>query len=222
MDSTREALLKAALLRIATKCPRLVRRCYWAGTSAISLEETRHRESFDLDFHTLEALADTRPVLSELQSAFPGALEIVQPPDADGSGFSCVLRLPEGESLTLQVLAGFETVPESDLVATSLVPRLRRITLARYLFDKVQCVLERVEARDLVDIGAVLKHQPSLEGVLRQAVVAQDPLLIAERLLGWTEELIREDLRAYPDVDPRDAIAVCARLLQLVKSGARR
>ncbi len=50
----------------------------------------------------------------------------------------------------------------------------------------------------------------------------QDALLLAERLLGWTEASIRDDLRAYSDVDPNDAIAMRDRMLALVKSEARR
>lgn len=69
--------------------------CYWAGTSAISLEELGHRESFDLDFHTRQALADTRPILAELEQAFPGRLELISAPDAFGSGFSALLELAE-------------------------------------------------------------------------------------------------------------------------------
>jgi hypothetical protein len=45
----RELLLRQAVVEIAARCPRVVKSCYWAGTSAISLEELRHRESFDLD-----------------------------------------------------------------------------------------------------------------------------------------------------------------------------
>ena len=43
-------------------------------------------------------------------------------------------------------------------------------------------------------------------------------LLLAERLLGWTEAAIREDLLAYPGVDPTDAIAMRDELLGLLKT----
>jgi hypothetical protein len=72
----------------------------------------------DLDFHSRHALVDTRPFLAELQRAFPGALELIQAPDARGSGFSAVLQL-EDERLTLQVFAAFEDVPDHDLVSSS-------------------------------------------------------------------------------------------------------
>ncbi len=218
----REELLREAVAQIAARCPRLVSQCYWAGTSAIALEETGHRESFDLDFHTQEALVDTRPLLAELERAFPGAVEVVRPPDAFGSGFTVVVKLARGARLTLQVFGGFETVPDADLVAAVAAPRLRRITLARYLMDKVQCVLERLEARDLVDIFAVLRHRPEMDRVLRRAVAAQDMVLLAERLLGWTDASIRDDLRAYPGVKPEDAIAMRDQLLELVKLETRR
>jgi hypothetical protein len=221
VDAERTELLKQAVVRIADRCPRLVAQCYWAGSSAIAIEELEHRESFDLDFHTQEALIDTRPLLAELERSFPDALQVVHPPDAFGSGFTGSLALTDAAKVTLQVFAGFETVPDTDLVPAKTAPRLRRITLRRYLADKVQCVLERIEARDLIDIAAVMKLRPELGGVLRRAVAAQDAILLAERLLGWTEEAIRNDLRAYTDVAPADAVAMRDRLLTLVKETAR-
>lgn len=221
MDTERTELLKEAVIQIADRCPRLVAQCYWAGSSAIAIEELEHRESFDLDFHTQEALVDTRPLLAELERAFPDALEVVRPPDGFGSGFTGSLTLTSTAKVTLQVFAGFETVPDTDLVPAKTAPRLRRITLRRYLADKVQCVLERIEARDLIDIAAVMRLRPELGGALRRAVAAQDALLLAERLLGWTDDAVRNDLRAYPDVDPGDALAMRDRLLELVKETAR-
>ena len=47
-------LLRRALRILMDKCPRLVATCYWAGTSAIALEELSHRQSFDLDFQVIE------------------------------------------------------------------------------------------------------------------------------------------------------------------------
>ncbi|UCF97611.1 MAG: hypothetical protein JSV89_20930 [Spirochaetaceae bacterium] len=38
----------------------------YPGTSAISLEETHQRQSFDLGFHNGEALIDVRPLLTEM------------------------------------------------------------------------------------------------------------------------------------------------------------
>jgi hypothetical protein len=160
-------------------------------------------------------------LLAELERAFPDALEVVRPPDAFGSGFTGSLALSGAAKVTLQVFAGFETVPDTDLVLAKTAPRLRRITLRRYLADKVQCVLERIEARDLFDIAAVMRLRPELGGVLRRAVAAQDALLLAERLLGWTDEAVQSDLRAYPDVSPREALAMRDRLLELVKETAR-
>jgi predicted nucleotidyltransferase component of viral defense system len=84
---------------------------------------------------------------------------------------------------------------------------MRRVSLERYLADKVQCLAERVEARDLVDVLAVIRHAPSLRARLRRLVLAQDAALLAERLLGWTERSIRKDLAAYRDVNPDDAFA---------------
>lgn len=214
----RNELLRGAVRVIAERCPRLVAQCYWAGTSAISLEETAHRESFDLDFHSQHALVDTRPLLAELQRAFPSALEIVHAPDAFGSGFTGVIELPGGNKATVQVFAGFDDVPDGDLVASETAPALRRVALHRYLSDKVQCVVERIEARDLVDIQAVVRSRPRLRDILHRAVAAQDALLLAERLLGWTDTAIRDDLRAYRDVEPADAIAMRDDLLSLMRS----
>jgi hypothetical protein len=212
----RARLLREAVRAIASRCPRLIAECYWAGTSAISIEELGHRESFDLDFHSRHAFVDTRPFLAELQRAFPG-LELIQAPDARGSGFSAVMQL-EDERLTLQVFAAFEDVPDRDLVSSSTESAVLRVSLQRYLADKVQCVLERIEARDLVDLRAVLRARPRLRYAFQKAVAEQDALLLAERLLAWTDDAIRDDLLAYPGVDPADAISLRDELLRMLKT----
>jgi len=45
-----ESILIEALQLLTEKCPRLRKSCYWAGASAIALEELHHRQSFDLAF----------------------------------------------------------------------------------------------------------------------------------------------------------------------------
>lgn len=167
-------LAKEALSLLVDRCPRLAESCYWAGTSSIAIEELGHRESFDLDFHTRRALVDVHPILAEIQRAFGESFSLVQAPDAYGSGFSGVLRLPEGEE----------------------------------------------KARDLIDIAAVLEQRPKLEGAARRSLAEQDALLITERLHSWTDELIEEDLEAYPEVDPRDAGRARDLLLSWLKSEA--
>ncbi|HEX9730535.1 MAG TPA: nucleotidyl transferase AbiEii/AbiGii toxin family protein [Thermoanaerobaculia bacterium] len=214
----RDEMLRAGLAEISRRCPRMVSQCYWAGTSAIALEELGHRESFDLDFHTREALTDTRPLLAELERAFPGRVEVLETPDAFGSGFTGLLELKEGAKVTIQVFAGFESVPDRDLVTSTIAPPMMRVALHRYLADKVQCVVERLEARDLVDLAAVLRRRPDLRALLRRAVADQDALLLAERLLGWTDGAILKDLAAYSDVEPEDAIQMRDDLLTLLRS----
>lgn len=179
--------------------------CYWAGTSSIAIEELGHRESFDLDFHTHQALVDVRPILAELQAQFPDAFAVLQAPDSYGSGFSGSLRLEDGERISIEVLANFEDVPDQDLVVAKTTPAIRRVSLRRYLEDKIQCVAERAEARDLVDIAAVLEQRPDLEGTARRALAAQDALLLTERLQGWTDEALAADLEAYPGVEGAQA-----------------
>lgn len=207
-----------ALRLLAARCPRLTGMCYWAGTSSIAIEELGHRESFDLDFHTHQALVDVRPILAELESELGESFSVVQLPDAYGSGFSGVLRLPGGEQITIEVLANFEDVPEQDLVVAATAPAIRRVSLRRYLADKIQCVAERVEARDLIDIGAALRQQPKLEPAARQALAAQDALLIAERLLAWTDAAIAADLEGYPELDPKEAGQIRDRLLSWLRT----
>ena len=92
---------ETALRLLVRRCPRLVRSCYWAGTSSIAVEELRHRQSFDIDFHTRRALFDVRPLLAEMRAAFPGKFEVIQSPDDFGSGFRGVLALPGGNSITV-------------------------------------------------------------------------------------------------------------------------
>lgn len=202
---TQDQIIKEALGLLVVRCPRLPKMCYWAGTAALSIEELQHRASFDLDFHTHRALADVRPLLAEIRAVFRDAFEIVQTPDAFGSGFRGVLALPDGEQITVEVLSNYEDVPAEDLVQSSTEPAIQRASVARYLADKIQCVAERAEARDLVDLLAVLSRHPRLESDARLALAQQDAVIVAERLLAWTDEEIRKDLEAYPDVDPVDA-----------------
>lgn len=212
-----QALLSEALQILASRCPRLVRTCYWAGTSAIATEELGHRVSFDLDFHSREALADVRPLLAEVQAAFPGRVEVTQPPDEFGSGFQVELGLSGGERVTLEVLSNFEDVPSTDLVPARTVPGVSRVSLERYVADKIQCVAERAEARDLIDLEAVFGARPAMVGLARRALAAQDALLLAERLRSWTLESLRADLSAYPDVEPERALQVRDQLLSWVR-----
>ena len=211
-----------ALRLLASRCPRLTGMCYWAGTSSIAIEELGHRESFDLDFHTHQALVNVSPILAELQSEFADSFSVLQVSDEYGSGFSGVLRLPGDEQITIEVLANFETVPEQDLVNSETAPTIKRVSLRRYLADKIQCVAERAEARDLVDIAAVLQQRPELEPTAWQALAAQDALLITERLQTWTDAAIAADLESYGEVDPKEAGQVRDRLLSWLKTLADR
>lgn len=214
-------VIKVALQLLAERCPRLVQRCYWAGTASISLEELGHRESFDLDLHTRRALEDVRPILAEIQQAFPGKFQVLQSPDEFGSGFRGVLALPGGESITVEAMSNYEEVQPEELVSSSTAPEMKRVSLARYLADKIQCVVERAEARDLLDIDAVLKQRRELVPTAKQIVAQQDALLLAERLLGWTDEAIEKDLRSYVGVSPADAQRARDQLLQWLKSERR-
>lgn len=212
-----QALLAEALRILVDRCPRLVRTCYWAGTSAIATEELGHRVSFDLDFHSRMALADVRPLLAEVQAAFPGQVEVTQAPDEFGSGFQVELGLPGGERVTLEVLSNFEDVPPSDLVPASTVPGVSRVSLERYLADKIQCIAERAEARDLIDLDAVLRARPSLVGLARRVLAEQDALLLTERLRKWTVQSLATDLAAYSDVQPERAVQVRDQLLSWLR-----
>jgi len=203
-----------ALELIAQECPRLARFCYWAGTSAISLEKLGHRSSYDIDFHTREALRDVRPILAEIRSNLSDRFEILQAPDEFGSGFSGVLKLPDGDRVIIEVLSNFEDVPDDDLTDSRTIPAIKRITLLKYLENKIQCVAERTEARDLADIWAVLDKFPEMRKAAFGYLLQQDALLIAERLLLWSDESVRDDLSAYPDVNPEHAVRIRDLLLR--------
>ncbi len=211
-------LVQRALRLVCERCPRLSGSCYWAGTAAIAVEELHHRQSFDLDFHTRGALVDTRPILAEIRNAFPGAFELTQSPDEFGSGFQGVLTIPGGERITIEVLANYEDVSESDLTETTVAPTIPRVTLHRYLADKIQCVADRTEARDLVDIGAVLNKVPALEAKARQFLAEQDAAIVVERLLNLTDERIAADLAAYQDVSVGKASEIRDKLLIWMKN----
>lgn len=212
-----EKLIKRAILLLAERCPRLRSLCYWAGTSSISTEVLRHRISFDLDFHTRKALIDVRPILAEIQNNFPGHVEVIQTPDQFGSSFRCILVLPEGERITLEVLSNFEDVQDDELVESVFVPEISRISLSRYLADKIQCVAERAEARDLIDISAVIKSYPDMKKEVCAFLLKQDVLLLTERLITWTDKALEADLKAYTGIDVKDAIEAREELLSLIK-----
>ena len=198
---------------------RLRETCYWAGASAMALEELHHRGSFDLDFHTRKALLDVRPILAEIQQAFPGRFELISIPDEFGSGFKGVLRLPEMEGVTVEVLSNYEDVPSRFLVRSAIAPRMWRLTTQRFLADKIQCIAERAEARDLIDIAAVLRCHPQLTAEARQIVGSQDALILIERLASWSEASLREDLAAYRDVEVGDALQTRDLLLGWLREG---
>ena len=211
---------RAALRLIGEHCPRLAKTCYWAGTAAIAIEVLHHRQSFDLDFHTRKSLYDVRPILAEIRAAFPGSFKVVQAPDEFGSGFQGVLALPSGERITVEVLSNYEDVPDTDLVDATTSSCMKRVSLPRYLADKVQCVAERVEARDLVDILFVLRRNPEMESMARRLLAAQDAVLLVERLLAWTDAEIEQDLLAYDDVAASDAVEARDLLLRWIKEDA--
>jgi hypothetical protein len=219
MDSDKqEQLSRDALRLLAERCPRLAKTCYWAGTAAIALEELHHRQSFDLDFHTREALYDVRPILAEIRAAFPGAFEVVQSPDEFGSGFQGTLTLSDGDRITIEVLSNYEDVPASDVVDAKTSGRIKRVSLPRYLADKIQCVAERAEARDLFDILVVLRQNPSMNALARRLLAAQDAVLLVERLLGWSDADLELDLEAYEDVSVSDAQEARDLLLGWIKA----
>jgi len=211
-----EDIIRDAIKLVSERCPRIVAMCFWAGTAAIASEELHHRKSFDLDFHTRKALFNTKPLLAELQRAFPGLIEVTQTPDEFGSGFQGILTLPSGENITIEVLSAYEDVSEEDMVPVENTA-IMRVSLSRYLTDKMQCIVERSEARDLVDILAVLRYAPHFEEQARRDLASQDALLVAERLLGWTNEEISKDLMAYSDILEEDACTARDLLLAWLK-----
>ncbi len=196
------AILAATLREIVSTCPGVKSSCYWAGTSAIALEELKHRDSFDIDLHTIHALEDLRPLLAELDRTFSTRLLVAEPPGPYRSGFQGIIQVADGKELTLQVMANFEEVPLDQLVDSTLIPGLRRVGLGKDLRDKLTCLVERAEARDLVDVMFSIEHRPSLESLARRALSTLDEVLLAERLLSWTDQLLEADLKAYPGVDP--------------------
>lgn len=216
-ENEKNTTLARALRLIAGRCPRIVKACYWAGASAVSLEETHHRQSFDLDFHTRKALFDVRPLLAELQVAFPDRFEVITNPDEFGSGFKGILVLSENEKVTIEVLSNYQDVPTSELVESSLAPGVKRIGLMRFLADKIQCIVERSEARDLIDFLAILRHDPGMIPLARELVAGQDALILSERLLFWTDSALRNDLVLYEDVKPEQALEARDLLLSWMK-----
>jgi hypothetical protein len=80
--------------------------------------------------------------------------------------------------------------------------------------------LVNAEARDLVDILTVIRTSPELDADARRLLAGQDAVLLAERLLAWTDEAIEEDLRAYDDVSPSFAQEARDLLLKWARADA--
>lgn len=219
-DPRQTRVLREALRLLVARCPILARECYWAGTACIAIEELHHRQSFDLDFHTRKALRDVRPLLTRLQAACGRAFELIQAPDEFGGGFRGVLKLPSGERITVEVLSNYQDVADEELTVCRTVTGLKRVSLARYLADKIQCLAERSEARDLVDVWAVLRRRPTMRKLARRLLAQQDEALLAERLLSWSDRAIEQDLESYPDADPANAAKARRTLLGWLRERA--
>jgi hypothetical protein len=197
---TEEEFIEVLAL-LAARCPRLLKACYWSGTSPIILEETHHRQSYDIDLHTLRALRDVRPLQAELQRGLGKDYRVLSAPDSLGSGFRGSLDVASGNQIVIEVLASFESPKKTDLIASRLVPAWRRVGLRRYTLDKLQCVVERAEARDLVDLQVMFRYRPELAALAQSRIAELDQLLLAERLLSWSDGALANDLKAYPGVD---------------------
>jgi hypothetical protein len=64
---------------------------------------------------------------------------------------------------------------------------------------------------------AVLERHPAMDQEARERLAEQDALLVAERLLAWTDEEIARDLESYQDVRPEKAGAARDLLLKWLK-----
>ncbi len=206
---------------VVARCPRLARACYWAGTAAIAVEELHHRRSFDLDLHTHRALIDVRPLLAEVELAFGSACNVLRAPDEFGDGFAAVIEYRPRKRIVLEVLSNYRDVEPGQLAPSKAVPGLMRVSLRRYLDDKVQCLIDRTEARDLVDIHAALAAQPRLRSALRAALRAQDGILLLQRMEAWTPASLKADLAAYRDIDPSVALSMRNEIVRLMGRGGR-
>ena len=102
----------------------------------------------------------------------------------------------------MEVRSSYQDTKPWELVVATLVPAFRRITLRRYVEDKVQCIVERAEARDLIDLRATLTLRPELESFIKQAVAEQDALLRNGCCPGMTQpfaEISRHTRTSNPE-----------------------
>ena len=104
-----------------------------------------------------------------------------------------MLALPQGGKVNLEVLSNLEDADQDDLVRSTVARKLMRITVRKYLADKVQCIVERLEARDLVDIHAVVQNDPRLENTIKhlRAYTGADPkaaIRMRNLILGWLKD----------------------------------
>ena len=52
---------------------------------------------------------------------------------------------------------------------------------------------------------------------MRHVIGTHDLVILTERLLNWTDSELREDLKGYPQIDPKRAIEMRDFLLNWVK-----
>jgi hypothetical protein len=216
MDDFRE-LVSQVLTILVKSCPKLLANCYWAGSSAISIEELSHRQSYDLDFHTCDALIDVRPFLAEIKRAFPKVTEIVAAPAGLSAGFRVSVQLDQGQEMLIEVLSNFDDVSKEDLSEAKIVKGVKRVSLNKYLRDKLQCLCERTEARDLADIFAVLQKFPKLVNFAHQCLLQIDLVLLSQRLLDWNDEALKSDLLKYNDIKFDEVKAMRDKMLAWIK-----
>jgi predicted nucleotidyltransferase component of viral defense system len=119
--------------------------------------------------------------------------------------------------MLIEVLSNFDDVSKEDLSEAKIVKGVKRVSLNKYLRDKLQCLCERTEARDLADIFAVLQKFPKLVNFAHQCLLQIDLVLLSQRLLDWNDEALKSDLLKYNDIKFDEVKAMRDKMLAWIK-----
>ncbi len=168
----------SVLKTLVEKVPSIPHSFYWAGTAALSYEETEHWVSMDIDLHSLEPFANVEPVARRIL-AIPGVFK-ARPADFKSGLFFARTRTESGD-VTIDVLSSYEK--PGNLIHSRLVPVLLRQTLGSYIRNKVQCIEERGEQKDWLHLALIGSRSADLEEEILSLIRRKcDPLILCERL----------------------------------------
>lgn len=157
-------LMQQALSEIAEAIPKSHEKLYLGGTAPVSIRHLRHAISLDLDFHTNQALAPTSLEARSLKKHFKGRLEWFEA-DHEFGIFRGAIDSGEIDQnggkilIEIDLFSHFEDTPNELLEDGGTWSKFKTTSLHAYLKNKVTCLEERAEAKDLYHLYCLWKER---------------------------------------------------------------